>query len=541
MPAMRAFFRLASLTVVWLVASLATLAQTDSVPVFETSRDGRRVDLTLRSGPHPFPGDYPVRVYLPPGYDAETATYPVLYVFDDYGPNLLAEHDALVQESLIHPAIIVSIANKTSTSRNYDLTPSPSGADTGGLEAFADLFTRQLKTYLDAHFRTRPEAASTGIVGISYGGLAACWLGYFHPDTFGLAGCLEPSFWWNGNQLLNRLQYDTTPKSGTRFWIMAADQDTSSMWQNAKYAAYALTQRAWLEGGDVAFCQMHNYGHTWTAADDQARSMLHFLLRIVPSELIGAELTNCHGPQLVPLRPVELGGSANAYLDLRFRHDLRTTAIAPILSVADPRVVSLTVPVLGQIVPLRSGWTTVSTTYDGFRAVIDVQGLIAGTASEPPWRPAAPILVQNPADRTVNPGDDTTFSAVASGEGTLTYQWRIDGEAIPGATATGLPLTRVQFSDRGNYDVIVTNSSGSTASDAAVLTIVGAPPNPYPTPTPTPAPDTTPTPTSTPTPTPTPSSTPAPSGGGGGGSIEPWFVATLSLLALGRRYLRTRR
>jgi len=36
MPAMRAFFRLASLTVVWLVASLATLAQTDSVPVFET-------------------------------------------------------------------------------------------------------------------------------------------------------------------------------------------------------------------------------------------------------------------------------------------------------------------------------------------------------------------------------------------------------------------------------------------------------------------------------------------------------------------------
>ena len=537
MPVMRCLIRLAFLTVVGLVGSQVAIAQTDSGAVIETSRDGRRIALTLRSGPHPFPGDYPVSVFLPLNYDRETAAYRVLFVFDDYGPNMLAAHDDLVQENLIHPAIIVSIANKTSTSRNYDLTPSVWGADTGGLEVFTDLITHQLKPYLDAHFRTRPERASTGIVGISYGGLAACWLGYFHSDTFGLAGCLEPSLWWNGNQLLNRLQFDPEPNFGTRFWIMAADQETSSMWQNAKYAAQALTQRGWREGTDVAFCQMHNYGHTWTAANDQARSMLHFLLRVAPPVLIGAELTNCHGPQLVPLRPAELGGSVNAYLDLRFRHELRMTAIDPVLVVADPRVATLTVPVLGQLIPAGPGWTTVTTTYDGFRAVIDIQGTTSGTAPEPPLRPDAPMFVQHPANRTVNPGDDVTFSATVSGEGTLAYQWRVDGEAISGAAATSLTLPRVQFPDGGDYDVVVTNTSGTTASDVAILTLIGAPPKPEPTPTPTPNPGPTPMLPAAPITEPTP----APSGGGGGGgggSISPWFLAGLSLLGLSRRYLR---
>jgi hypothetical protein len=114
--------RAAAFAVVWLFASHGALAQTDPGAVTEVSRSGRQVVLTLRSGPHPLPGDYPVNVYLPPNYATETAAYRVLFAFDDYGPNMLAEHDSLAQQNLINPAIVVSIANKTSTSRNYDLT-----------------------------------------------------------------------------------------------------------------------------------------------------------------------------------------------------------------------------------------------------------------------------------------------------------------------------------------------------------------------------------------------------------------------------------
>ncbi len=457
--------RLAIITLVSIVAGAIALAQTTPGAVIENSRDGRQVQLTLRSGPHPFVGDYPVTVFLPPNYDTDTAAYPVFYTFDAFDAH--PEHDVLVQENLIEPAIFVAIANKTSNSRSYDLTPSWSGANTGGLEVFADLIARELKAYLDTHFRTRPEAASTGVIGISLGGLAACWLGYTHPGTFGMAGCHEPSLWWNGNQLLNRLQGDTTPKFATRFWIMAADQEYVSMWQNAKIGANALKQRGWIEGQDVAFCQAHNYPHNWEAVHSQARSMLHFFLRYAPPELVGAELTNCHGPQLVPLRPTDLGGAAYAYLDLHFRYDLRTTAINPLLTVTDPRVVSLASPVLGQLVPAGSGWTTVSTTYDGFRAVIDVQGYSSGSAAQPPTRPSPPAIVEQPASTTVAAGGNATLAVTAVGEGTLTYQWRRDGTAVVGATSAALTLNNVSAAQTGDYTVVVTNLSGSTASEFA--------------------------------------------------------------------------
>ena len=464
--------RAAALAVVWLVAGHVALAQTDPGAVTENSRDGRQVMLTLRSGPHPLPGDYPVTVYLPPNYDTETTAYRVLFAFDAYASDMVAEHDALVQANLIYPAILVSIANKTSTSRNYDLTPTVSGALTGGLESFTDLIVHQLKPYLDAHFRTRPEAASTGVVGVSYGGLAACWLGYFHSETFGLAGCLEPSLWWNGNELLNHLQSDTTPKFATRFWIMAADQGLDYMWQNAKFGAYALTQRGWREGEDVAFCQVHNYGHGWAGADTQVRSMLHFLLRKAPAELVSTELTNCHGPQLVPLRPADLGGVANAYLDLHFSHDLRTTAIAPVLQVANPQVAWLTVPLLGQLIPVGPGWTTVSADYGGFRAVIDVQGNLVGTDLQPPTRPGPPVVAEHPASQTEAPGGSVVLGVAATGTAPFSYQWRLNGQPISGAIGATLTFAGLAAADAGDYDVVVSNAlGGSTLSRTARLVV----------------------------------------------------------------------
>jgi hypothetical protein len=62
----------------------------------------------------------------------------------------------------------------------------------------------------------------------------------------------------------------------------------------------------------------------------------------------------------------------------------------------------------------------------------------------------------------------------ASGTPPLSYQWRKEGAAIPGATANTLALANVQSGDAGVYSVVVTNALGSVVSPGATLEIVAA-------------------------------------------------------------------
>jgi hypothetical protein len=51
----------------------------------------------------------------------------------------------------------------------------------------------------------------------------------------------------------------------------------------------------------------------------------------------------------------------------------------------------------------------------------------------------------------------------------LSYQWRFNGADIPGATASSLIVTSVQFTNLGRYSVLVANSVNSTVSSDASL------------------------------------------------------------------------
>jgi len=83
----------------------------------------------------------------------------------------------------------------------------------------------------------------------------------------------------------------------------------------------------------------------------------------------------------------------------------------------------------------------------------------------------AGILTQ-PVSRTVLPGSTVTFTAVAEGTGTLTYQWTRNGQNISGATSSVLTLSNVTTNDQAAYRVIVGNSLTSVTSDPAMLTVV---------------------------------------------------------------------
>jgi len=88
------------------------------------------------------------------------------------------------------------------------------------------------------------------------------------------------------------------------------------------------------------------------------------------------------------------------------------------------------------------------------------------SAAQPP-----PTISAQPVSQVAAFGINATLSVNATGSGPFTYQWRLNGTNIVGATGSSLTLTSLQFTNGGSYTVVVGNSSGSVTSQAAVLTV----------------------------------------------------------------------
>jgi len=86
-----------------------------------------------------------------------------------------------------------------------------------------------------------------------------------------------------------------------------------------------------------------------------------------------------------------------------------------------------------------------------------------------------PFIIAQPASQTVVAGLTVSFTVLAGGDPTLAYQWRLNGNAIAGATGTSLSLTNVQTSQAGDYSVVVTNPYGTATSSNATLVVKTAP------------------------------------------------------------------
>ena len=83
----------------------------------------------------------------------------------------------------------------------------------------------------------------------------------------------------------------------------------------------------------------------------------------------------------------------------------------------------------------------------------------------------APIIVNQPAGKTIFAGDPVSFSVSASGVAPFTYQWKKNDVAISGATANTYSINAAALTDAGNYTATVTNAFGNVTSNAAVLTV----------------------------------------------------------------------
>jgi len=115
------------------------------------------------------------------------------------------------------------------------------------------------------------------------------------------------------------------------------------------------------------------------------------------------------------------------------------------------------VPVRRRMTPLRLPWRDAA-----MLAAILLP--CAGIASPPVVKPSSSFNSQS-----VFAGASATFTITATGDAPLVYQWRRDGAELPGQTNSTLRIGTTQPSDEGNYDVVVSNASGSVTSYVARL------------------------------------------------------------------------
>jgi predicted alpha/beta superfamily hydrolase len=216
-----------------------------------------------------------ISIYLPPGYDESDARYPVLYLHDgqnlfdpgrafvpgqDWGLDETAE--VLIGMGEVSPLILVGI-DHGGPHRLDEFTPSRDrrrGAG-GRLADYRRMLVHELKPCIDRHYRTRPDAASTGLGGSSLGGLATLEIGLTRPDVFGRLAVLSPSLWWDGRWALDRAR-DLDGRLATTIWLDAGTHEGPGVLHHARMLKNILVRRGWRLGRDLHYREVPGAGHS---------------------------------------------------------------------------------------------------------------------------------------------------------------------------------------------------------------------------------------------------------------------------------------
>lgn len=124
-----------------------------------------------------------LRVYLPPSYAAGSRRYPVLYLQDGervFG-NGAGQWDA--------PCVAASLARE---GVEVILVGVPNAEGESATAAFLTNLVGTVKPFVDATYRTRSGARSTGIAGSGAQALLGVQAGLRYPNTFGFVAALSP-------------------------------------------------------------------------------------------------------------------------------------------------------------------------------------------------------------------------------------------------------------------------------------------------------------------------------------------------------------
>jgi len=146
----------------------------------------------LRDNPLGDPHERPLLVYTPPGYDDEPErAYPVVYVIQGYTGHVAMWRnrtayrqpfpetaDAMFARGDAPPAIVVYVDAWTAYGGSQFV-------DSPGTGRYHSYLCDEVVAYVDARYRTIPDAAHRAITGKSSGGFGAMITPMLRPDVFG--------------------------------------------------------------------------------------------------------------------------------------------------------------------------------------------------------------------------------------------------------------------------------------------------------------------------------------------------------------------
>ncbi len=146
----------------------------------------------LRGNPLGDPHERPISVYLPPGYDQEPhCGYPAVYVIQGFTGNVAMWRnrspyrqpfpeaaDAVFASGEAPPAIVVYVDAWTSYGGSQFV-------DSPGTGRYHSYLCDEVVPWVDARYRTLPDAAHRAIMGKSSGGFGSMITPMLRPDLFG--------------------------------------------------------------------------------------------------------------------------------------------------------------------------------------------------------------------------------------------------------------------------------------------------------------------------------------------------------------------
>lgn len=162
----------------------------------------------------------PIYMYLPEGYESSDERYPVVYMHDgqnvfdaatsNFGKEWRVDEvlDSLISQQEMDKVIVAAIAHG-GTNRSYEYVPFPdpnAPSDGASAEQFTKYFIEEVIPYIDGKYRTVADRDHRMIMGSSFGGIQAFWMGYNHSDVFSAVGAVSPSTWVGNMRVFDELK-----------------------------------------------------------------------------------------------------------------------------------------------------------------------------------------------------------------------------------------------------------------------------------------------------------------------------------------------
>ena len=208
-------------------------------------------------------GKRTVTMYTPANYASKGKRLPLIlqfdaeaYIIDVAAPTML---DNMIAQKVI-PPVIVAFLHSQGT-RNEDLQPNAK---------FQQFIGAELVPWIRERYRIGKNAKLNVVAGSSFGGLAAAYTAFVHPDIFGNVLSQSGSFWWSPTYLedvspspnagwMVKQFAESTPKP-IRFYMSVGSWESAGMLSGNRILRSVLVGK----GNEVTYSEVvsgHNYAN----------------------------------------------------------------------------------------------------------------------------------------------------------------------------------------------------------------------------------------------------------------------------------------